>query len=524
MAYIYKSGIRLVTQTGLRTFGSCLPENYVFQQPYSIDYATIPQYVEAAALDGLEYLSGAVTRSILTLTNGYTLKFVWDGANSTNTGFYWFDQYDQKINKAPGFPAAPSALTYWKYYIGICELNGVRSINCFGVYKTSGMSTNDYWLASGQSDGDSGQSFAFIEVSIAPDDPYGTIENLTETGGYGNGDYSGDPIDFPTLPTISASDAGFVTLYNPTVGEMQTLASELWTGVFDINNFRKIFADPMDCILSVGIVPVTPTTSAAQAMKIGNYTATATAKKITSQFVTFSCGSLTVNGQTASNMDYSPYTKAELFLPYCGTHAINIDDIMDSTLTITYYIDLYTGACVVHVKVSRTNSDGSTLDSVLYQFTGNCLCNIPITATNHSNFMQALIGAAATAIAVGASGGAAAPAAGAAATAGTAASGALASSAINTVMSAKPIIAKSGNLSSNAGFLGTQKPFLIITAPSLCRPSSENEMVGTPYYKSGTLSDFSGYTEVAAVHLDNLSCTEAERNMIEASLKTGVIL
>ena len=52
------------------------------------------------------------------------------------------------------------------------------------------------------------------------DDPYGTDENHTPPGGYAGFDYTGDDVDIPALPLISAANSGFVRLYNPTITEV----------------------------------------------------------------------------------------------------------------------------------------------------------------------------------------------------------------------------------------------------------------------------------------------------------------
>ena len=361
-------------------------------------------------------------------------------------------------------------------------------------------------------------------------DPYMTIPQQDNDGGFGSGVYDGDDIDFPLLPSISAAACGFVGLYNPTLSELKALADYMWTGIFDVATFKKIFGDPMDCILSVGMVPVTPGRSdTKEALKFANVDSGVTAYKVTNQFVEADCGSVPVNGASASAMDYAPYTKAELFLPFCGTHSLSVDEIMDSTISVKYQIDLYTGVCVAHVKISgKTNSDGSTLNSVMYQFTGNALSTIPINSANHAQFIQsALFAAAATAATVASGGAAAAESAAAGEAFGLVSEGGAAisaGSAINTVMASKPDIMKSGNLTSNAGFLGVKYPVLTLTQPNLCRPEEEYKIAGMPVQKSGTLSSFSGFTVVSGCHLDGLLCTDAERDMIQKALFEGVIV
>lgn len=365
-------------------------------------------------------------------------------------------------------------------------------------------------------------------------DPYGTEDNHTPPGGYAGFDYEGDDVDIPSLPSISAANSGFVRLYNPTITEVQDLSDYLWAGAFDIATYKKLFGNPMDCFLSFGIIPITPSRSdTKENISFANMPDPGvTAYKITDQFAELDCGSVTIDGSkyTSSAMDYSPYTRAEIFLPFCGTHSLSVDEIMDATVGVVYHMDLYTGACVAYVKITKTNSDGSTLDSVLYQFTGNILATIPLTGADHSSFIQSILFMGAAAAATVATAGGAAPEIGGAMAVGDSVStsalggAAISASGINAVMSMKPNVMRSGNLSANAGFLGLKKPVITLTLPNLCRPENENELTGMPCQKSGTLSSFTGFNIVGACHLDNIPCTMEELRMIDEALAKGVII
>lgn len=363
------------------------------------------------------------------------------------------------------------------------------------------------------------------------EDPYGLSDNNeTPSGGFGDFDYGSDDVLPPSLPSVSAAQVGFVSLWNPSAVEMKDLADYLWTGTFDLTNFKKLFTDPMECVLSVGIIPVTPTTGTATEIIFGGSSHSGVnAKPITNQFVLKDFGKLHIEGKSKSFMDYSPYSKASIFLPYCGTYALDVDEIMDADIYLEYHIDIYTGACVAYLTIKRVNSDGKTLHSTLYQFTGNVLATIPVTGADHSAFLQSLLFMGASMAATVATSGAGAPALEGAAASGdvagaSALNAATAGSAINTVMSMKPNVLHSGNLSSTAGFLGQQTPFITMTWSNLCRPEDEQKLVGMPDYKSGTLSDFEGFTVVTAVHMDSILCTDAELKMIEQALYKGVII
>lgn len=50
-----------------------------------------------------------------------------------------------------------------------------------------------------------------------------------------------------------------------------------------------------------------------------------------------------------SFLDYSPYTKYELYIPFCGTIEINPGDILGHKLNLSLYVDLLTGSCIAYI-------------------------------------------------------------------------------------------------------------------------------------------------------------------------------
>lgn len=52
-------------------------------------------------------------------------------------------------------------------------------------------------------------------------------------------------------------------------------------------------------------------------------------------------------------LDYSPYTKYELYIPFCGTVEINAGDILGHTLNCQLLIDLLTGSCMAYILADQ---------------------------------------------------------------------------------------------------------------------------------------------------------------------------
>lgn len=363
-------------------------------------------------------------------------------------------------------------------------------------------------------------------IDIVGEDPYTTAPvNDNGEGGYGDFNYTSDNDDIPSLPTLSVTDAGFANLFKLDGQGVKDLADYLWSGLFDISTYLKLFSDPMDCILSLAIVPFDPPAGSNMYIVVGNHATTIQAPRVTDQWFELDCGSVEVDGADYSNsfMDYSPYTSAQLYLPYIGTVALDTDEIMDATIAIKYHIDLFSGSCVAYVKVSKNytyKGEEHTHTNVLYQYSGNVLTNIPITSQNFTQVFSAVIGAVATGVSGGAAG------AGVATGAGEAAAASGEGAAIATAMQLKPPVHRSGNCSSACGLLGTQKPKLMLTLPKLVNPKDMNKERGYPSYMRKTLSDLSGsgYTKIDLAHLKGIPCTDRERDEIITLLEGGVEL
>ena len=357
-----------------------------------------------------------------------------------------------------------------------------------------------------------------------PNDPY---EDESKPGGGGGGHDDGtDPIPLPDLPTISATDSGFITLFAPSQQQVRSLASYMWSGtLFDIDNFKKIFANPMDCILGFSIVPLTVASQGVAQVKVGNISTDLEFPVVANQYVEVDCGSVEVSEYWGAYMDYSPYTKVSIFLPFIGTLPIDVDEIMSRTISVKYHVDLISGSCVAYILVS-----GGRLNSVLYQYSGQISSSIPITSDSYESIIRGAIDIATT-LSSGATrtassvvggnlhknpiGGKLDGAAIAAETVGSAA---------NTVMSMKPDIMHSGAISGSSAIMSMRKPYLIIERPNACIPLNQNSYTGYPSYVTSQLGALSGMTVVDVIHLDNVIATEEELNMIESLLKGGVIL
>lgn len=365
--------------------------------------------------------------------------------------------------------------------------------------------------------GDVGR-FNDIEASDHSTDPYSDGGSAQPGGGTGTFDITGDAIPAPGLPSISALSTGFVSLWKPSASEMESLHNYLWSSAFDINTFKKIFANPIDVIMGFGILPFSPTIAGVKNLKIGNIDTGLTFNYITQQYYKIDCGTIYLKEIFGSYLDYEPYTSIDVFLPFIGVVKLSADDFIrhnadyenGGKMAIEYNIDILNGACVA--CLSCYDAKGNT--TVCYEYNGNVLTQLPITGSNYTSMFNSLLSIAGNIVSGGFS-----------AASGNAA-GVLndAVNAAHNVTSAKPTIQHGGSLSSSCGLLGNRKPFIIRNIPDNATATFQNLYSGYPSHVTKSLNDLTGYTEMECVYVDNIPATDGELKEIETILKTGVFL
>lgn len=337
------------------------------------------------------------------------------------------------------------------------------------------------------------------------DDPYDDGGDSGSGGGGGSFDDDSDDVDFPDLPSISAADTGFISLYVPSATQLKALAEYMWDNVlFDISAFKKLFADPMDAVIGLSIVPYAVPTSGAVNVAVGNIPTGISMNKASGQFFALDCGSVSLKEYFGSYLDYAPYTSVMIFLPFIGYRELRIDECIAAdpgmSIHVKYHLDILSGSCVAMVKCGR---------SMMYQFQGHCSVEIPFTGVEYGNMVKSAVDGA-TAI-----GNIATESGNPVNNVG---------SLVSSVMTCKPNVERSGAIGSSGGLMAGKQPYLIITRPRQCKPENQNKYLGYPAFITESISGLSGYTSFEAVRLNNIKCNDEEMEEIMTLLKEGVIL
>ena len=372
--------------------------------------------------------------------------------------------------------------------------------------------------------------YTYIEGNYNPldrDDPDPNIDDSDgDHGRTPTDDIGGDTIGDDDLPTLSVMDTGLVTLYNPTVGQLQALGHFLWSDAFSVDTFKKLFADPFDTLLGLSILPVTPKVSGSHNIYFGNIDSGVSCNVVANQFLKVDMGSLTLNETYASAFDYAPSTQVDIYLPFIGSHGLNTNDVMGSTLHLIYKFDLLSGGCIAELFINHTSqgNKGKGMKynrnmGLAYTFSGQCSCSIPLTSNNYNGMIQGLIQSIGTIGGIGASVATGNPALGIAS---------VATSATTIGLQANtPTVQRSGNIGSSNALLSCLTPYLSVQRAHVCKPGHFYSKRGIPsqVYVGNISSVGTGnYFQIAdCADLHASGASDTELSEIKSILTSGAI-
>lgn len=350
------------------------------------------------------------------------------------------------------------------------------------------------------------------EIPITPDS--GAI------GGYSNiNKLHGDEIDLPTAPDETVSGVlatGFLNVYSPSDAQLRDFGGALWTNLFntkwyDLDSVSNLIlnsvSDPINFIVGLFMLPVTPSVSASDGINLGGIKVnTVTAPKLANQFVTVPFGEMNIDELYGNYLDYAQ-SQLSIYLPYIGVADIDVQEVNGGSIKLEYIIDAVTGACVANVKCTKytTTPWGVTYkNSTVHSYTGNVAIQLPISAGSFDTMLSGLIN-------VGLGLGMNQPA--------------KALQGIGDMITgAAGDVTTRGSLSSNTGKCCYQTPYLMFTRPIESRPANLGSMHGYSAGVGGLLGNFKGYVECTDIKLDGIVATTSEIDELRQLCVSGIYI
>ena len=308
------------------------------------------------------------------------------------------------------------------------------------------------------------------------------------------------------LPVGSLNTSGLVTIYNPTESEVKEFGKWLWTTWSSdlMDTLAKMFNNPMDAVIGLHLIYATPIVNTRDTIKAGFLDSKVETNVVEQRYVSIFCGSMIVPQYWGNYLDFLPYTKTYIYLPFIGIQKLNTMDIVSSAVSIEYKIDVFNGSCIALITVAREN-----YSTVMYEFSGNCAVQIPITSGNYSSILSSAISSVASGVGF---------------VMGGAGVGATIAFAGSNMMGNKTDVQHSGSFGASHGAMGIKKPYIMVKRPIQKVVPDYNTLYGYPAHKMVKISDCSGYLRVKEVDVLSATATDEEKKIIENLLKQGVFV
>ena len=173
--------------------------------------------------------------------------------------------------------------------------------------------------------------------------------------------------DVPPTP-VGDKRTNFFTIYAPTDENMKQINKTVFIDNNDVIgkfiSYKKFWCD----------IPIDGTAE----MKAGNYDFNFQAPVIHVSIIDVDCGSVAVNEQYHNVLDYSPFSRLTIFLPFIGF--VDLDDkmAMNNTVRVNYRVDVLSGRCLAEIYV------------MLDETTESCIASYAGTIATDEPFMQGL--------------------------------------------------------------------------------------------------------------------------------------
>lgn len=392
-----------------------------------------------------------------------------------------------------------------------------------------------------------------------------------------------------TTPEFGPTEGDWTLINNP-ISTDRTVHEDIGLGLFrvfamdknQLSNFAKTLwrptilqviklnlSNPLDTIISLGSFPFIVGTSNPSIQIDFNWIDewipdewqyAPTGYPLSSEYQSFTFGTITVPRYSGTFYDYQPYSQAQIYVPYIGYVNVKVNEILDKTIELKYHVNLITGDFTAILALTN-----STAPQILGEYQGNMLRQLPLSMSSFVDFVGTAIKTAAIVGGIAASGMASSAALQAATisinsnltSAGQLADmrnnpsgffsvenqivrndarlaqvkqsnlnrtvSAGASGMADLVASANQHMQRNGQIGPVSGRTSTQEAFLVLSLPHQNIPSNQ-KMMGYPTNLPGPLSNYSGYTVVRDIHVKSGTALYSEIVEIEKILRGGIVI
>lgn len=403
--------------------------NYSF-----IDYLTFKKNSEKLYFEFSE--------SILNFSNVmYMPKFHWTGSNTPHDGKFEIFANHVTSNSDYGFTRLTNNTTHYVSYVGFCpnienmEIGEKRTEKGVTVEKITNVTYTRYINPLDEYYGGSLESFvewvkkqcAYFGIFFVTDEnnlqlsnnSEGVFLGIVESGGVTRGNYSegienekqlnydenltdipketkenndkGDIISKTNSFLITSANRNYVLNDISFTDLMKFINTGYLPNTEDLTKDFK-GKNPIDYIVSVNVYPfdIKDNFNFETDLYLGNIAVTKApfvsgekvkVKSLYNQLKIYDFGAILIDRYFNNFLDYEPFTKAEIQLPFCGVYNIDLRKFYNKNLSVKYCVDFCTGAVTAYIFMN---------DLIIDSVNGQIGYSLPLSGIAQGDFQNTM--------------------------------------------------------------------------------------------------------------------------------------
>lgn len=500
-------------------------------------------------------------------SNPYESRYIWCnpsrrrlsiGGNVIGMQLAWYSRTDTAADKgkmiAGTEPAAASFFIFVHasyndkdYYGTLCIYPNDASESPVFTQINFALYTGEFWgesIISGGGGGSWGQrtiptvndgTFDSVSDSVAPNDAtWGTVGNVTNVNNALSGLFSAltGVYNIFMVDTASGSNRDFSEF-----AKIFGVLYETGDNAF-LNRFKQSMYNPLSAVISCHLLPYNFAANAlygalvTKKMSISGYSVSdriaekysqsAPEYNILKPLATKIFDTHNMENILGGWADFAPYTQCILHLPFIGAVEVKTNAIAHGQIKVEYICDIISGNVCARIWCNDYTGEN-------YQYvqtaSGNCAYNLPLFSMNQDGSAVGKVIAGVSGIVTGALSGN--PVSIATGTAG------IIGGAIESSFSPRSTQI-SGEMGGNNMLMSHLDVWLEIIRPTWTETMHYQKLLGIPSGFSNCIADsgqgdtqdapYNGFLQIEKIDLDNVPCTEQEKQEIDSLLKQGVFI
>lgn len=267
-----------------------------------------------------------------------------------------------------------------------------------------------------------------------------------------------EPPEEPEEPTDPNARTQFFTVYQPSDEDMIAINNAIFLTSSGSANITQYFSSYKKFFIKIP-------TNGEKVLKAGKYNFQRNVKVVSQLKQVVDCGTIFIPERYHSVLDYSPYTRIQIYLPFSGFQELNPSEVMNHNIRLQYTVDVLSGRCLAQIY-----SDITEPESCIANYFGTIAYDVMFGTGGGGEYFYGMYD-------------------------------------LLTSMQ-----------------LGELTPYVLIHTKRPLEGSNTSEYEGTPTSEVIKVGDVTGFVAYETIYASNMIATESEKKEIEQLLRQGVLV